>query len=792
MDSNSDIRKKIENIKRQIALLDRKKEALADLLKKLEASSAKKETPSSARKKPLNINLYLSLFRGREDLFARRWVNRKGRSGYSPACANEWIDGICGKPGVKCSQCKNRKFIPVTDEIVRRHLKGKITMGVYPLLQNETCNFLAIDFDKKSWRQDLTALVKVCHAKDVPVAVERSHSGNGAHAWFFFEEPVPAGKARNLGAALLTEAMDYRPQIGLDSYDRMFPNQNTLPKGGFGNLIALPLQGQAVKNGNTVFLNRDLEPHPDQWTYLKTIRRVSKNLIQNITEKAYKRGKGIGINPGAAEENEPWKLSPGEQLINNAGIPDLPGMVRVVLAGMIYIEKNKLPPAFINRIIRIAAFQNPEFYRAQAMRLSTWNKPRIISCSVDHRKYIAIPRGCFDQLIELFSDSGVEMQIQDKNYKGKEIDVSFTGTLREGQRRAMDDLLRNDIGVLSAPTAYGKTVLAASLIARRKRNTMVLVHRTQLMNQWLEKLLIFLDAGEESIGQFGGGRKNRSGIIDVAMLQSLVRKGVVKDMVAEYGQVIVDECHHIPAFSFESVLRKVRAKYILGLTATPMRKDGHHPIIHMQCGPIRHRVSERETRRRSGISHRVILRETSTAWSGNEEPSIHELYNLIMEDDQRNGMIVEDIRKCLEKGKWPLVLTERQRHLRILAEGIEQLTDNLVILHGRMGRKKRREAMEHLRAMEDNKERVILSTGRYIGEGFDDSRLDTLFLTMPISWKGTIQQYAGRLHRRHHSKNEVIIYDYVDTGIDMARRMFERRRKGYTSIGYNVTSSSDF
>lgn len=534
MDSNSDIRKRIENIKRQIDLLDRKRETLADLLKKLEASTAKKETPSSTRKELPNIALYLSLFRGRKDLFARRWENKHGRSGYSPVCSNEWSKGICKKPEVKCSQCKHRQFIPVTEAMVGRHLKGEITMGVYPLLLDETCNFLAIDFDRKSWRQDLSALVKVCHRKDVPVAVERSQSGNGAHAWFFFKEPVPAGKARNFGSALLTEAMDYSPQMGLDSYDRMFPNQNTMPKGGFGNLIALPLQGRAVKNGNTVFLDGDLEPYPDQWAYLKTIRRVSMNLIQNITGKAYQRGRITGIRSSAAEENEPWKLSLEEPARNDAAIPDLPGMARVVLAGMIYIEKKKLPPAFINRIIRIAAFQNPEFYRAQAMRLSTWNKPRIISCAVNHRKYIAIPRGCFDQLSELFSDAGVEMQIQDKNHEGKEIDVSFKGTLREGQRRAMEDLLSNDIGVLSASTAYGKTVLAASLIARRKRNTMVLVHRNQLMNQWLEKLRIFLDAGEDSIGQFGGGRKNRSGIIDVAMLQSLVRKGAVKDIVTEY------------------------------------------------------------------------------------------------------------------------------------------------------------------------------------------------------------------------------------------------------------------
>ncbi len=787
MDSNSDIRKQIKNIKRQIALLDSKRDALAELLKQLEASLAKNETTASTNKRPINIDLYLSLFHGRKDVFARRWVNRKGRSGYSPACANEWVDGICGKPSVKCSECTHREFIPVTEEIVRRHLEGEITAGVYPLLQDETCNFIAIDFDKKSWGEDFSALMKVCYGKDVPVAGERSRSGNGAHAWFFFEEAVPAGIARNFGTALLTEAMDYRPQMGLDSYDRMFPNQNTMPKGGFGNLIALPLQGRAAENGNTVFLNEDLKPYPDQWAYLETIKRISMNQVRNITWNAHQRRKIIGVKRTAEEENEPWELSLGGAGKIESAIPDLPETARVILAGMIYIEKKNLPSAFINRIIRIAAFQNPEFYRAQAMRLSTWNKPRIISCAEDHLKFIAIPRGCFDELRKIFSYHGVNMEIQNKNYEGKEIDVSFTGTLREGQREAVEKLLSNDIGVLSAPTAYGKTVLAASLIARRKRNTVVLVHRTQLMNQWCEKLLIFLDAAEESIGRFGGGRKNRTGFIDIAMLQSLVRKGVVKDIVTEYGQVIVDECHHIPAFSFESVLRKARARYVTGLTATPTRKDGHHPIINMQCGPIRYRVSEKEIRRQSDVSHRVIIRETSTAWSGDEKPSIHDLYNLIMEDDQRNGIIAEDIGKCLEKGKTPLILTERQRHLRILAEEIKRMTDNLIVLHGRLGRKKRREAMEKLRALPDDAERAILSTGRYIGEGFDDSRLDTLFLTMPVSWKGTIQQYAGRLHRRHHSKDEVIIYDYVDTGIAMARRMFKRRRRGYASIGYTVS-----
>lgn len=746
----------------------------------------------------IKIALFRSLFRGREDVFPKRWSNpRSGKSGYSPACANEWVPRLCGKPKAKCGDCPNRHFLPVTDTVITQHLRGEgpdgrdFIVGVYPMLADESCWFLAADFDKKSWRDDVAAFLETCRIKNIPATVERSRSGNGGHVWIFFAEPVPAGLARRLGAHILTETMERAPELGFDSYDRFFPNQDTMPAGGFGNLIALPLQRRPREAGNSVFLDDQFDPHPDQWQYLSGIRRMKLAEVSALTDEASRQGRILGVRlPVDDDDEEPWLAPPSRRKPEAPVSGPLPETIDMVLGNQVYIDRTAVPPALVNRLVRLAAFQNPEFYSAQAMRLPIFDIPRIIGCAELPSHHVALPRGCRDQAEALLTSLGIGIRCRDERHIGQPIETTFTGTLTLEQQAASDALLRHDTGVLAATTAFGKTVVAAHAIAARKTNTLILVHRRQLLDQWIARLSTFLDLPPKSIGQIGGGKRRHTGIVDVAVIQSLARKGEVDDIVGEYGHLIIDECHHLSAVSFEAVARRCKAKYVLGLSATVTRKDGHHPIIFMQCGPVRFRVDAKRQAAQRPFGHRVVLRQTGFTLPvvmNCDRPAIQDVYNALARDEPRNAMIFDDVLKALEVGRSPVILTERKEHALLLAERLSRFARNVIVLHGGMGVKARRAQTEQLAAIADTEERVLIATGRYIGEGFDDARLDTLFLTMPISWRGTLAQYAGRLHRLHPGKREVIIYDYVDGAVPVLARMSVKRFRGYESLGYSIS-----
>ena len=753
-------------------------------LNPLPLASAMPAPVTSAEK----VALFRSLFRGREDIYPKFWSNaRTGRKGYAPACANEWVHGVCEKPRVKCGECPHQAFLPVEDQVILDHLQGRHVVGVYPLLTDETCWFLAADFDKTSWADDVAAFVETCRQTDLPAAVERSRSGNGAHVWFFFAAPVAAATARKMGCYLITETMARRHQLSMESYDRLFPNQDTLPRGGFGNLIALPLQHGPRQMGNTVFVDDRSVPHPDQWKFLSGLRRLEPATVDGIAREATRKGLVVGVrlsDTADPDTSEPWARLPSGHPRVRFGAP-LPREVRAVLAQRLFVSKSGLSPTHLNQIKRLAAFQNPEFYKKQSLRLSTALTPRVVACAEELAEHVALPRGCRTKLEQVLQDHGSILRVEDQRCDGKPLEVTFQGRLTSIQRKAARTLLRDDIGVLVAPPGVGKTVIGTYLVAARSRSTLVLVHRQPLLDQWIAQLSMFLGLAPKAIGQIGAGKHTPNGQLDVAMIQSLVRVDHVDDLVATYGHVLVDECHHIPAVSFERVLSEVKARFLTGLTATPRRRDGLHPITEMQLGPVRFAVDARSQAARRPFDHRLIVRETEFGRDRTASVDrIQALYAALATDERRNRLIVDDVTAALVEGRSPILLTERKDHFESLAARLRGVARHLIALRGGMTSTERRAAATALASIPANESRLVIATGRYIGEGFDDARLDTLFLTMPVSWKGTLVQYAGRLHRLHPGKTEVRIYDYVDHEVPMLARMFQKRLRGYRAIGY--------
>jgi superfamily II DNA or RNA helicase len=609
-----------------------------------------------------------------------------------------------------------------------------------------------------------------------------------------------------LGNALLTKAMSVRHEIKFTSYDRMFPNQDFMPKGGFGNLIALPFQGGARKNGNSEFIDENFQSYLDQWAYLASIKKLNPEEFRNLLSELCE-GNGLG-ELGNTETNDedfikPWESKQLEIKFNNKDFPDL---LTIIEANRLYIPKKDVSQQALNRIKRLAAFSNPQFYKTQKMRMSTYGIPRIIYSLYETSDYIGIPRGCRTPLIQLLENSNINYSLEDKRNKGEKINVNFRGTLRDEQQFAADALSQHENGVLSVPTAFGKTVIGASLIAKRKCNTLILVHLHTLFDQWKKSLEQFLEINEalpeienkrgrkknrSLIGQIGSGKNTSSGIIDIALVQSLIHNNEVDDIVKNYGMVIVDECHHTSSLNYEKVLSEVNAQYVYGLTATPKRQDGQHPIIFMQCGAIRYDVNAKEQAGKRNFEHYIIPCFTTFRKSLTQDESkwhITKIYAALVEDEFRNQQIVTDVIDTVKSHRTPIILTQRKEHVIRLSDMIKSQATNthVVTLVGTDSAKIKKQTMDFLANIPQDDPLIIIATGKYVGEGFDYPRLDTLFLTSPVAWKGTLAQYAGRLHREYPGKQDVIIYDYVDFYIPVLERMYHKRLSGYAQIGYKI------
>lgn len=751
------------------------------------------------------IQLFQSRFRGRTDVFARRWYSKNtNKSGYQPVCQNEWHPTFCDKKKHKCADCPNRQFAPLDNDAIYKHLEGKDELardviGLYPILEDNTCHFLCADFDDKNsehgYQSDVQTFVSVCRGWGLTPAVERSRSGNGAHVWLFFEQPTPSRLARKLGFAILTEATNRNGRISFKSYDRFFPNQDQLPEGGLGNLVALPLQGQARKQGNSLFVDDNFSPYPDQWDFLRNIPTISSEQLDTILQTH--TTKDLGELASSTEER-PWLLPKSSPLTQQ----DFPAQLTFVQANGLYIPLNGLSAKVINHLKRIASFKNPEFYTKQAMRFSTFSTPRIICCAELSEDFLVLPRGCEDAVTQLLESNFIAYRFEDQTYHGQPIHVTFNGQLRDEQQLALSKLTLKANGTLSANTAFGKTVTAAALIASRQVNTLILVHTKALLEQWKNTLSSFLSIEFEApqtptrrgrkktfspIGTLDSSGNHLSNIIDIVVIQSCINNDNVKEFVRNYGMVIVDECHHVSAVQFERVLRFANAQYVYGLTATPIRKDGHQPIIFMQCGPIRYTANK-------SVQHHSFTRELRPRFTAYKDISaepltytqqIHEIAN----NELRNRMIISDVCQAIQQGRTPIILTQLTAHVHVLAQMLTPHCQNVICLIGSDSTKQKRLTMETLRSIPSEQSLAIIATGKYIGEGFDFPRLDTLFLTLPIAWKGLVAQYTGRLHREYDGKDDVIVYDYIDIHVPLCEKMYRRRLKGYAGNGYQLQSS---
>lgn len=734
------------------------------------------------------IALYRELFYGRQDVFAVRWENEKaGTHGYAPKCKNEWDRNICGKlqklKGV-CKNCAYRENQEITDSFIQRHFTGtgrnSFVMGVYPLLEDETCKFLAIDFDKGGWQDEILSAKSIFKEYEIDSYIERSRSGNGGHLWVFFSEQVEAHIARKLGIKVLETAMSRTGNSKFESFDRLFPNQDHMPKGGYGNLIALPLQRQSVENENSVFVDDTFHMYASQIAVLQSIRRYSRTEILGVI-KMFPNIILDDVNNREIEEEDktlPWEKKKEEKVPE-----DLPEYIDIVLYNRIYVSKTRLHPFLKKKLIGMTVFRNPEYYLARNLRKSVQNIPMWIQCFEEDEDYLMLPIGLEATLREICESYHIRVESVDKRFTGQPIEVAFHGDLREKQVKAVEEMLAVSGGILHTNTAFGKTVTAIALIAERKVNTLIIVDRVSLLHQWCERLSVFLNIPRREIGIIGGGKKSPTGKIDVAVNQSLYKDNKVSELIKGYGQIICDECHHVSAVGFEQILKVSPAKYKYGLTATLKRKDGKERIVLMQLGAVCYKDLSKVT---SDLEHKVYVQDTGVGDSGlKDEYTTNELYTYLYRNPLRNMQIVMDVRNCLGENRYPIILTERKEHMELLEKKLSAYV-KVYKLYGGLKKKEREAILDELQKLSEDTQRVIIATSKYVGEGFDYPILDTLFLTLPISWSGQVKQYAGRLHREYHEKKEVRIYDYLDTKIDLAMKMYGKRSKGYRSMGYEI------
>ena len=769
-------------------------------------------------------NKFFYMFWGRQDVYAKRSVNKEtGKAAYYPQCNNFWTS-VCHKKikdGINCKDCKNRSYKKITKYDILKHLQGNAynssdVIGVYPLLNNGTCRFMVFDFDNHdkgaeekdfandddAWIEEVEAMRKICVMNGIDPLVERSRSGRGAHVWIFFDKPIAASLVRKFGFALLDKGAE---QVNLKSfkyYDRMLPAQDSLSdNSALGNLIALPLQGKALQEGNSAFVDGNWNAYPDQWKILFSKPRLSQEFLEEKIKEWSNHIEDIVADADENDREKPWNR------IQHFNKNDVDGKLHITLSNGIYVDNTNLKASMQNKIRRMAAFSNPVFYKHQIIGTSNYDTPRWIYLGKDHLSgYIQIPRGLQDNLLERARQADVDYEIQDERQRGKHINVDFKGELRQEQDKALKELTKYDNGILHAATAFGKTVVSSAIIAQKKVNTLIILESSALIEQWKDALEKFLNIDEELpsyetktgrvrkrkslIGTLQGVHDSMTGIIDIAMVGSLCKKGEYHKLLNEYGLVLIDECHHSASETIANVLKELKAKYVYGVTATPKRGDGLEKINYMLIGPIRYSYTAKEKAKEQGIQHLVYPRFTRTVpprgvITGKMHPN--EAYEIIHNNDLRDEQIVDDVKNCVSAGRTPVVLSRYKDHSEKLYKRLKSYADYVFLMTGNNSKKEHRKILEQMRQVGNDESMILVATGSLVGEGFDFPRLDTLFMATPVSFRGVVEQYAGRLNRDYAGKENVIIYDYVDNHIPMFDNMYMKRLKAYKQIGYQLS-----
>ena len=769
-------------------------------------------------------NKFFYMFWGRQDVYAKRSVNKEtGKAAYYPQCNNFWTS-VCHKKikdGINCKDCKNRSYKKITKYDILNHLQGNAynssdVIGVYPLLNNGTCRFMVFDFDNHdkgaeekdfandddTWIEEVEAMRKICVMNGIDPLVERSRSGRGAHVWIFFDKPIAASLVRKFGFALLDKGAE---QVNLKSfkyYDRMLPAQDSLSdNSALGNLIALPLQGKALQEGNSAFVDGNWNAYPDQWKILFSKPRLSQEFLEEKIKEWSNHIEDIVADADENDREKPWNR------IQHFNKNDVDGKLHITLSNGIYVDDTNLKASMQNKIRRMAAFSNPVFYKHQIIGTSNYDTPRWIYLGKDHLSgYIQIPRGLQDNLLERARQADVDYEIQDERQRGKHINVDFKGELRQEQDKALKELTKYDNGILHAATAFGKTVVSSAIIAQKKVNTLIILESSALIEQWKDALEKFLNIDEELpsyetktgrvrkrkslIGTLQGVHDSMTGIIDIAMVGSLCKKGEYHKLLNEYGLVLIDECHHSASETIANVLKELKAKYVYGVTATPKRGDGLEKINYMLIGPIRYSYTAKEKAKEQGIQHLVYPRFTRTVpprgvITGKMHPN--EAYEIIHNNDLRDEQIVDDVKNCVSAGRTPVVLSRYKDHSEKLYKRLKSYADYVFLMTGNNSKKEHRKILDQMSQVNNDESMILVATGSLVGEGFDFPRLDTLFMATPVSFRGVVEQYAGRLNRDYAGKENVIIYDYVDNHIPMFDNMYMKRLKAYKQIGYQLS-----
>lgn len=769
-----------------IKLIDHNKKEIVRLTKEIDILNQKLNQEKNDAKiltQEDKIKIFMDYFKGRTDVYpSMRYDKVTNKIAYFPLCQNAFKSGVCNlTKNQKCNTCQYRQNIPLTYETIKNHMYNDKTIGIYPILEDDTCYFVAFDFDNKQGNNDIKeevlAFSSICDKYNISYIMEKSRSGNGIHIWIFFETNIKAITARKMGSLLLSKTMELT-NLSPTSFDRMFPSQDTLPKGGYGNLISLPFQKEPAKYGNTLLIDKNFMTIKNQFLYLKGIHKMTELEIYD-TIKILSQNT-IDLGHEIIDMNKEIKT----KTKNNISYPK---SINIILKDMIYIDKANLSSEVKNAFRRLATFANPEFYKKQRLRMSVYNTPMIIDCSKEDEKYIKLPRGTYEYLENLCNINNILINKTDTRNKGIKLNLKFNGKLRDEQKNALSCLLKYDNGILCAPTGFGKTVIGCKLIEERKVNTLILVNRIQLLKQWQERIKEFLNIDE--VGEISGTKKKITNKIDVASIRSLWNNGKILDITKNYGMIIIDECHHTAAYTYEQSINTGDSKYVYGISATPERENGHTPIITMQCGNIRYKVDNLKFNQELNLPMKVIVQKSHLNFTNPniKNYALNEINDLISKDIIRTEKIIKDIKYEFNNGKNILVLTERLEHLDYIYNKLKNITDNVLKYYGGIGKKKLKEYDGLTNIINEKCEnKIIVATGSTVGEGFDDAKLDVLFLTMPISGKTRVTQYAGRLHRKDVNKKDIIIYDYVDDNFVQTRNMFLKRKKTYEKLGYNI------